>query len=91
MTTQDQKIIEFLKRYLEGDSSYWELHSFWNEEYIEKDEQSNFEEMFSNLNELIYMGQDIEPTKKEKGYGLIGPKELKTKIKSLINKELNIK
>jgi hypothetical protein len=87
----DRKLLTILKEFLKGEIDFWELDGLWIDHCIEEQDDFYYEDLFSEISELIYMGQKEDPLTEEAKYGIIGQKELKIKIdKKILNyPELN--
>jgi hypothetical protein len=53
----DKKLLAILKKFLNGDIDFWELDGLWIDNYIEETEDFYYDNLFSEITELIYMGQ----------------------------------
>lgn len=87
----DIKLLSILKQFLNEEIDFEELDSFWIDHYVDEPDDFYYDDLFSEISEIIYMVQKADPSIEESKDGIIGQKELKIKIEAELIKHPELK
>lgn len=76
----DQNIFLILKKFIKKEIGFNQLDKLWIDEYIEAENEFEYDILLSNISEYIYWGTSNTRTKDEISHGVLSAEEVRIKI-----------